>query len=148
MKFEVIYKFFLVWGLALSLLFVVASGISIWLGLSHRTLRPLVSRNGLICRRKVARLKSVFLKPSSIIFSFPPKPAFSTRSHIGRERSVVLLLYFLNPPFPHLECEHHAQSRPKCSLHFHLTCCQVDNLLSPIQVRLHRLAYRPTRSVL
>lgn len=28
MKFEVIYKFFLVWGLALSLLFVVASGIS------------------------------------------------------------------------------------------------------------------------
>lgn len=33
MKFEVIYKFFLVWGLALSLLFVVASGISMWLGL-------------------------------------------------------------------------------------------------------------------
>ena len=32
MKFEVIYKFFLVWGLALSLLFVVASGISMWLG--------------------------------------------------------------------------------------------------------------------
>ena len=32
MKFEVIYKFFLVWGLALSLLFVVVSGISMWLG--------------------------------------------------------------------------------------------------------------------
>ena len=32
MKFGVIYKFFLVWGLALSLLFVVASGISMWLG--------------------------------------------------------------------------------------------------------------------
>ena len=33
MKFEVIYKFLLVWGLALSLLFVVASGISMWLGI-------------------------------------------------------------------------------------------------------------------
>lgn len=33
MKFDVIYKFLLVWGLALSLLMVIASGISIWLGL-------------------------------------------------------------------------------------------------------------------